>query len=71
MHLGKAIGMVRLLQGIPYHATLRRCYLPGLVCAAHGLSTESVIRGQSSEALKDTVLDVATVAKVCGGLERV
>lgn len=65
MHLGKAVGMVRLLQGVPYHASLGRCYLPAHVCAARGVSVGAIRKGQPSEALKDVVLDVASVAKVC------
>lgn len=70
MHLGKAVGMVRLLQGVPYHASLGRCYLPAHVCAARGMSVGAIRKGQPSEALKDVVLDVASVAKV-GGVWRV
>lgn len=66
MHLGKAVGMARLLQGVPVHASLGRCYLPANVCAARGVSVGAIRKGQPSEELKDVVLDVASVAKVRG-----
>eukprot|EP00735_Rhodelphis_limneticus_P012530 TRINITY_DN5816_c0_g1::TRINITY_DN5816_c0_g1_i1::g.24350::m.24350 TRINITY_DN5816_c0_g1::TRINITY_DN5816_c0_g1_i1::g.24350 ORF type:complete len:301 (+),score=25.69,sp/A7YVD7/NDUF6_BOVIN/40.86/6e-71,SQS_PSY/PF00494.14/6.4e-53 TRINITY_DN5816_c0_g1_i1:92-994(+) len=61
-HLGKAVGIVSLLRGTPMHATKRRAYIPSALLAQHGVSTESMFRGESSAQLREAVFEVASLA---------
>ena len=61
-HVGKAVGIVRMIQNTPLLASERRSILPTELCAKFGLVMEDVYRGNSSEALRDTIHAVASVA---------
>lgn len=67
MHLGKAVGIAKLLQGTRYFAQLRRTYLPADLLAKHGVPTEAVYRGPAAAGegggLQDVTLAVASCAK--------
>lgn len=61
-HLGKAEGVVKVLRGLPLLAPHRQIMLPQQIVALHGVTEESVVRGEDSPKLRDAVLDVASVA---------
>ncbi|KAL3858745.1 hypothetical protein ACJMK2_008999 [Sinanodonta woodiana] len=61
-HLGRAQGVVTLLRSTPYHSSKERVYFPVELLIKHGVSEESVIRGQQEKPLKDLVFDLASVA---------
>eukprot|EP00854_Cymbomonas_tetramitiformis_P006691 gene6691-8010_t len=60
---GKAIGLVNLLRGTPFHARRRSTMLPTDLMMKHGVATESVYRGEASEELCDVALAFASTAK--------
>lgn len=62
-HVGKAIGLVNLLRGTPFHARRRSTMLPTDLMMKHGVATESVFRGEASEQLCDVALAFASTAK--------
>lgn len=57
-HIGKASGLVLLLNSLPYHASQNRGfpYIPSKIAEKHGLSVNS------HEGLSGAVFDVASVA---------
>ncbi|KAJ3300142.1 NADH dehydrogenase (ubiquinone) complex I, assembly factor 6 [Borealophlyctis nickersoniae] len=61
-HLGKAIGIVTMLRGTPFHIQERRFYLPSEVMAKYSVSTEEVFRNGPNEQLEEAVFEVATAA---------
>jgi len=62
-HIGKAAGLATLLRGTAHLASRRQCYLPADLLMKHGVSQESVYRGEASEALAEVVFECATAAK--------
>ncbi|PRP77158.1 hypothetical protein PROFUN_15039 [Planoprotostelium fungivorum] len=70
-HVGKALGITTLLRSTAYHAQKRKNYLPVSIMAKHGLSEESLFRGQAADpnsapgkALHEVAFESASSAKV-------
>ena len=61
-HIGKAVGIVRMIQNSPMLAAERKSVLPMELCLKFGLVMEDLFRGNSSEQLRDTIHAVASVA---------
>ncbi|KAI9203095.1 isoprenoid synthase domain-containing protein [Polychytrium aggregatum] len=61
-HIGKAIGIVTMLRGTPFHIQSRQFYLPSEVTAKHGIVTEELFRHGPSDRLADAVFEIATLA---------
>ncbi|KAK4305184.1 hypothetical protein Pmani_022904 [Petrolisthes manimaculis] len=61
-HLGKAEGLVRLVRGVPHHATRKNVFLPRDVMIKHGVSQENIIRGSQDQKVKDVIFDTASLA---------
>ena len=61
-HVGKAVGIVRMIHNSPMLASERRAVLPMELCLKFGLVMEDLFRGNTSERLRDTVHAVASVA---------
>jgi NADH dehydrogenase [ubiquinone] 1 alpha subcomplex assembly factor 6 len=72
-HIGKALGIISILRGIPILVSSNTSHpqregagavvLPLDICAAYGLRQEDVLRQRSqAPGLKDTVFKVATAA---------
>lgn len=51
--------LMGLLRAVPYHRAQRRCYLPGDVMAAHGLSAQKLFDFNQRETLPAVVEDIA------------
>lgn len=47
--LGKAEGIVTILRGLPYNVSRKNVYLPLSLLVSHKISTESIIRGITSD----------------------
>jgi len=62
-HVGKAAGLAALLRGTAALSAKRRCYLPGELLLAHGVSTEQVYRGEVTEGLREVVYQCASTAR--------
>lgn len=63
-HLGKAIGITTLLRGIMHNAQRSRVDLPQDLMIKHKISQESVARRVKTDAMKNMVLEIATIANV-------
>ncbi|KAK0172546.1 hypothetical protein PV328_005852 [Microctonus aethiopoides] len=61
-HLGKAQGIVTTIRSVPYHARRRTMILPKNLLIDHGVSSESVFRGESSKELCDVIFALASRA---------
>jgi NADH dehydrogenase [ubiquinone] 1 alpha subcomplex assembly factor 6 len=62
-HVGKMVGIVTILRGVPYVADKGVVTLPTRILADHGVRGEDVIRERgSAKGLKDAVFEVATRA---------
>ncbi|CAH3176554.1 unnamed protein product [Porites lobata] len=61
-HLGKAIGVVTLLRATPFHGSRGKVYIPSDVMIKHGVSQEDIIRGRTTQAVKDVTYDLASLA---------
>ncbi|GFS04190.1 NADH dehydrogenase (ubiquinone) complex I, assembly factor 6 [Elysia marginata] len=61
-HLGKAQGIVTAMRATPFHASKRRVYLPIDILFEHKVSNEDIMRGKTSQSVKDAVVDVASIA---------
>ncbi|KAK0179462.1 hypothetical protein PV327_005212 [Microctonus hyperodae] len=61
-HLGKAQGIVTTIRSVPYHARRRTIILPKDLLIDHGVSSESVFRGESSKELSDVIFALASRA---------
>ncbi|KAK3765139.1 hypothetical protein RRG08_027779 [Elysia crispata] len=61
-HLGKAQGIVTAIRATPFHASKRRVYLPIDILSKYRVSHEDIIRGNSSQHVKDAVFDIASIA---------
>ncbi|XP_055892662.1 NADH dehydrogenase (ubiquinone) complex I, assembly factor 6-like [Biomphalaria glabrata] len=63
-HLGKAQGIVTVLRASPYHASVRQVQIPMEILTKHKISQEDIIRGKSSQPLKDAVFELASTANL-------
>ncbi|KAH9507633.1 NADH dehydrogenase (ubiquinone) complex I, assembly factor 6 [Bulinus truncatus] len=63
-HLGKAQGLVTVLRATPYHASIRQVHIPIEILVKHKVSQEEIIRGKNSQAVKDSVFDLASTANL-------
>jgi NADH dehydrogenase [ubiquinone] 1 alpha subcomplex assembly factor 6 len=62
-HIGKAVGISTVLQGLPFAIQQKQFFLPSDICAKHGIAAEQVIRGKVPlETLSNAVHEVATTA---------
>jgi len=61
-HLGKAIGVVTLLRSTPFHGNKGKVYIPNNVMIKHGVSQEDIIRGKTTQPVKDVAYDLASLA---------
>jgi NADH dehydrogenase [ubiquinone] 1 alpha subcomplex assembly factor 6 len=62
-HIGKAVGISTILQGLPHAIQHQQFYLPSDICAKYGISAEQVIRRKVPlETLSDAIHEVATTA---------
>ncbi|KAL9974858.1 hypothetical protein ACROYT_G011954 [Oculina patagonica] len=61
-HLGKAIGVVTLLRSTPFHGSKGKVYIPNNVMIKHGVSHEDIIRGRTTQPVKDVTYDLASLA---------
>ncbi|KAI5816371.1 Squalene/phytoene synthase [Pyronema omphalodes] len=62
-HVGKLVGIVTILRGVPYVADTGAVTLPTRVLADHGVRGEDVIREKGeAKGIKDAVFEVATRA---------
>ncbi|KAL6051692.1 NADH dehydrogenase (ubiquinone) complex I, assembly factor 6 [Balamuthia mandrillaris] len=62
-HIGKAVGITRLLRGTPYHFQRGETYLPLDLLAKKGIVQNDLYRGEIPAAITDVVYEVACVAK--------
>ena len=62
-HVGKAVGITRLLQSLPHHASQRRLWLPASVMAECGVEEEAVWGMESTAQLQKAVFEMASNAK--------
>ena len=77
-HVGKALGLTRMLQSLPAHAREQRCYIPTAIMQQCKVDEESVYRGESGEGLREAVYELASNAKAhiaharshCSGLTK-
>lgn len=75
-HVGKAIGLTRLLQSLPAHAREQRCYIPTTIMQQCKVDEDSLYRGEAADGLRQAVYELASNAKahigharsLCGGL---
>jgi len=61
-HLGKAIGVVTLLRATPYHGSKGKVYIPNDIMIKYGVSQEDIIRGRTTQPVKDVTYDLASLA---------
>ncbi|KAK3744479.1 hypothetical protein QZH41_012892 [Actinostola sp. cb2023] len=61
-HIGKAIGIVTLLRAAPYLVSQSKVYIPSDILIKHGVSHQDIIRGNTSQGVKDVIYDLASMA---------
>lgn len=61
-HLGKAMGVVTLLRATPFHASKGKVYLPNDLMIKQKVSQEDIIRGRTTQSVKDVTYDLASLA---------
>ncbi|KAL7752007.1 hypothetical protein RI367_002535 [Sorochytrium milnesiophthora] len=61
-HIGKAIGIVTALRGVPFLLRKHAFHLPADVCAKHGVVSEHILRHGPTEELASAVFELATRA---------
>ncbi|KAJ7360473.1 NADH dehydrogenase (ubiquinone) complex I, assembly factor 6 [Desmophyllum pertusum] len=61
-HLGKAIAVVTLLRSTPFHGSKGKVYIPNNIMIKHGVSQEDIIRGRTTQPVKDVAYDLASLA---------
>lgn len=69
-HLGKAQGIMNLIRSVPYFAQKGSVNIPQDMLMNYSISQEAVLRGSSSESLRDVFYNIASRAnqhleKVC------
>ena len=77
-HVGKAIGLTRMLQSLPAHAREQRCYIPTSIMQQCKVDEQAVYRGEAGEAVREAVYELASNAKAhigharthCSGLSK-
>lgn len=57
-HAGVALGIVRILQDLPFHAARGRCYVPKDILARNGALVEAVAAGVVSEPLLNALREL-------------
>ena len=62
-HVGKAVGVTRLLQSLPFHASQRRLWLPVSVMQECGVEEERVWDMDTTPELQKAVYELASNAK--------
>jgi len=62
-HVGKAVGLITILRGTPYHCSKRRTYIPIDLMREHNLHQETMLRGQNTEELVEVAFSMASTAK--------
>jgi len=70
-HIGKALGISTLLRSTAFHSGNRKSYLPLNIMSKHGLSEESLFRGEAvdpsstaGKALHEVMYEVSSSAKI-------
>ncbi|EDO35447.1 predicted protein, partial [Nematostella vectensis] len=61
-HVGKAFGIVTLLRATPYHGNRGKVLLPNDILIKHGVSHQDIIRGSTSQPVKDAGFELASLA---------
>ena len=77
-HVGKAIGLTRLLQSLPAHAREQRCYIPTAIMQQCKVDEDGVYKGEAGDGLRQAVFELASNAKAhiaharthCSGLNK-
>ena len=77
-HVGKAVGLCRLLQSLPAQAREQRCYIPTAIMQQCKVDEASVYRGEGGDGLREAVFELASNAKAhirharshCSGLSK-
>ncbi len=62
--VGTAYALVGLARAIPFHARVRRAYIPEHLLVEHGLDLEDLFRGQPSPGLAGAVGEIARLARL-------
>ena len=62
-HVGKALGLTRMLQSLPTQARQQRCYIPATIMQQCRVEEQSVWSGESSDGLREAVFELASNAK--------
>ncbi|KAF2074372.1 hypothetical protein CYY_004306 [Polysphondylium violaceum] len=64
-HLGKAVGIMVLIRGTPFHVSRRKLYIPVELTTKYGIKPEQLFRGEVDvPALKNAIYDMASLAKL-------
>eukprot|EP01090_Pellita_catalonica_P012006 TRINITY_DN2511_c0_g1_i2.p1 TRINITY_DN2511_c0_g1~~TRINITY_DN2511_c0_g1_i2.p1 ORF type:complete len:309 (-),score=20.26 TRINITY_DN2511_c0_g1_i2:38-964(-) len=61
-HVGKAVGISRILRGTPFHLQTRECYLPVDILAKYNVVQEDLFRGSFPENFPDVIYHTASIA---------
>ncbi|CAG8462491.1 4797_t:CDS:2 [Funneliformis mosseae] len=61
-HVGKAIGIIKILRGFSYSVGKRRISLPSEITAKYNISQEEIFRSGPVKGLEDAIFEVATLA---------
>ena len=61
-HAGVAYAMTGLMRALPLHASRRQVFLPKDILDRHGVSTESIFRGETTAELKAALVDLRGIA---------
>ena len=62
-HVGKALGLARMLQSLPAQAREQRCYIPTAILQQCAVDEASVYRDEAGDALREAVFGLASNAK--------
>ncbi|EGG16803.1 UPF0551 family protein [Cavenderia fasciculata] len=64
-HLGKAMGLVTLIRGTPYHIRTRKLYIPTSITNKYGIVAELLFQGSDAQQdkMKEAIFEMASRAK--------
>ncbi|EFA85791.1 UPF0551 family protein [Heterostelium album PN500] len=65
-HLGRAMGIMTLIRGTPFHIKTRKIYIPASLTTKYGIVTERLYQGEDEQVLKlkEAIFEMASVAKI-------
>ncbi|GAM20366.1 hypothetical protein SAMD00019534_035410 [Acytostelium subglobosum LB1] len=64
-HLGRAMGIITLIRGTPFHIRTRKLYIPATLTTKHGIVPELLYQGDPEQVakVKEAIYEMASAAK--------